>query len=527
MIATFNTRAAVGWTSVVFFPLTGGTTGTVQTLTVSGALASAGGIVRQPTRLAAGTLAASGLLTRTSRKTTFVGILASVGVVQRSVIATHLGGTLAPSGALFTQRQLTRVFTGTSPLAGILRVVPSRAVTGLLTPTGLLRRQATLVRTGTLTPTSTVHASPQIRQFIGTLGLAGTVTAIRSQLRVFTSTVPSAGALRWQLAITKTGSVIPTGVLRRTPSQRLAGALASAGTLIRGVLQRLTATLSSTGTIATAQGQAVSMAGTLASTGQLQRQPALAKLGSLGAIGVVRQQPTLGPQGALDPAGAMALGVATSLTGVLGLDGTEDHTGDHTLVVDGAVPMTGAALVARIRAFSGSTLVSSVMKLVVIPSKTIRDILPMAGVVTMSFAQSFAGGLTPISTLGWALTHRLAGLMAPVGRTYTTAQVRLAGAVAGAGTVTTLGVQILALAGGLPSAGVLVAPLIDRIFAGTLGPVGAVVLTSTILVHHGTIRLVHALLRFAGLTSPKLTGKAGPREPGLKGHGTLDDSELR
>ena len=534
-----------GSTGVVFGlkPPTVG--GTVVELTVSGTLASAGLLVREPARRSASTLPSAGALTRQlSLIRTVTGTLPSAGALarapaKRAIGILNLSGTLGPAalfkrlvgtvpmaGTLATQRQQTRSFAGTLGLSGLLQRASVKVLVGVLPMTGTLQRQLAKAFVGVLPMTGSVKASPQIRQFAGVLGSAGTIQMIRSQTVALIGTLPMTGTVKGLLSSAFSGILPSTGTLRITSSQSLVGVLASTGRLVFGVALKLAGAMPTAGTVAFQQGQALSLAGTVPMASEVRLHPALDLPGSLGTEGQLTLQPALEYPGSLGLEGVVSLGMDMQVTGLLGLDGTLEMVGGRNVDVGGAIPMTGSTLMVRPVAFSGAVPLASTLRRQ--PSKPLRSLLSASGEVTTGgFVKIVTGVLSSSGVLTRQVSRRVVSVLTPVGQLVKQVQKRMVGATALAGTVTLLGVNILALTGIIVPSGVLAAPLLARAFAGAIGFVGILILTPAILVRQGTIKLINAILRFAGFTSPKLTGHGKPKDPALGGHSTLDDSELR
>ena len=504
--------------------------GTVFELTVGGTLALAGGVAWQPVKLYGSTLPSAGALLRAPAKR-LIGILNQSGTLGPAALSKVFASTVPLAGALTSQRQQTRSLAGTVAATGIVIKVP---VKFMKSNVGIVRRllmnafltlQPVKTMTSVLPMTGTVTTSPMIRHMVGVLGLTGTVQQIRSQTVTLGGTLPMAGVVSRRMALAMSGVLTSVGLVRLQVARVFASLITSTGTLLIDVTVRVAGLLPSAGTMTTEQGQAIALAGVVAAAGQVQVVPGLDLPGSLGLDSQLLSQPIIDFQGSITSDGVVQVGMDMQLSGMLGLDGVVDLTGDRMLVLDGEVPLSGSTLVAQQIKLTGLLNPTGLQRRN--PIKTLRSILALSGDVDTGFSKSLTGGLALSGKLVRAVTRRWTGVLTPrgvVSKRVTRQQTSSLGFI---GQVTIQGAQIVSMFGSLVPSGLLTAPTRVSLWTGVLAPMGAVILLPATLVRHGTIKLINAILRFAGLTAPKLTGRGTTKDPALGDHSTLDDSELR
>lgn len=220
--------------------------GTVHTLSVSGAVTPTGALVRSTGKAVTGGLTPAGALRRQGQKL-WVGGLTPAGVLLRQAqkpltgtltptsalaraIAKTWTGALTPAGALAKQAQ--KPLAGALTPAGTLATVRSyvRTFTGSLAPNGALARATSRTMAGSLTPTGAVRKSTS-KTVVGALTPSGVVSVLRAYTRTFTGALTPSGVLRRQAQKVLTGSVTPSGTLRRLVQKVLAGQLVPAGVM--------------------------------------------------------------------------------------------------------------------------------------------------------------------------------------------------------------------------------------------------------------------------------------------------------
>jgi hypothetical protein len=315
---TDDEHPPISWGGIpLFFPFAAAG-GTVNNLSVSGAVTSAGTLTRQA-------------------RATKVGAVTSAGLLSRATTTTKTGAT-TPAGTL--TRRTGTAKTGAVTSAGTLTRATGKAVSGAVTSAGTLARATGKALVGTTTPTGAV-TKRTATTFAGAVTSEGVLTVIRVVLLSVAGVVTSAGTLTRATGKALSGAVASAGTLTKQTARTFAGAVTSSGTLatIKTFLLVVSGAVTSAGTLTRLTGKALSGAATSAGTltkqtattfaGAVTSSGALATIKTflLSVAGVVTSSGTLARQtgkslaGSLSSAGALTRQTAKSFTGALASSG--------------------------------------------------------------------------------------------------------------------------------------------------------------------------------------------------------------
>lgn len=227
-----------------------GMTGTVQfraTQSLASTLLVSGTVLKNLQRRFTGSTSASGVLSRRLNRT-FTGTVTPGPSSIQWVVRKTIVATLGPAGTLMIKA--VRFWSGSVAPAGALQKMALRRYTGTLTSSAILRRQANKTLTATITPTSTVTSV--VRRFF-----TGTLAAL-------------AGVMRKTIQRPRTASIAPSGAIIKRPAKFLSGSVASSSTHRYLPIKRLTATITP---VATASFRLFLVrTGSLAPTGLLRKK---------------------------------------------------------------------------------------------------------------------------------------------------------------------------------------------------------------------------------------------------------------
>jgi hypothetical protein len=346
-------------------------------------------------------------------------------------------GGLMPSAALLKQA-LKAAAGGMVPNAALLRL-SMKTLAGGLVPPGLLVRQPHLRKGGGLTPASTLSVlRTLLRTMTGVLTPAGGV--LKQVGKILVAVVVPVGVLGRAASrlLTLAGTLTGTGSLARAVSRVLGGVLTPAGVLgaVRTLLRSFAGVLTPVSTVGKASSKVVS--GSLAAAAVLVKSAARTLTGSLVPVGSLRKALSVARSGALTPAAVLAVvrAVLRTFAGTLTPVGSMARQIGKPL----SAALTPTAVLVRFALKSVSGMVPAAATLV-----TVKAIL-----------RAFTGVLAPVGGLARQTGKRVSGVVALSGSVVRGVLTVLRGTLSPVGAVGTL-------------------KAIQRVFAGTLQPSGALV----------------------------------------------------
>lgn len=215
---------------------------------ISGAATPAGAATRRTGRSLTATTTSAGTLTNRTGKAP-AGAVTSGGTMGRQV-GRPLSGAVAAAATL--TRQTSRALVGAVASSGSVATarVALLALSGGATSAGALVRRLSRSTSGTGTSAGAL-ARRLDRTTTGAVASAGALTRLKAIVRGFTGSTNSAGALTRQTRRTRTASVAPTATVQRRLNRALFATVTSAGilTAIKAVLRTFTGAVASAGAL--------------------------------------------------------------------------------------------------------------------------------------------------------------------------------------------------------------------------------------------------------------------------------------
>ena len=220
---------------------------------VAGVMASAGALVKIPTKMFAGALTSSSTLTRNIYKNC-AGTLTSASTLTRNIWK-YVAGAVTPTGAIAHSKIFVKAIAGvltSSATLGKTLVAYIQACAGAVTPTGALTKYTKLYNAcaGTLTSAGAVTK----QTFLNCAGvvwtLAGTVS--RNIYKEVAGILTPTGALSKVALFFKecAGTITPTGAITKFIYKYVAaGIITPTGTITKWVRIKLLGTVTSAGTV--------------------------------------------------------------------------------------------------------------------------------------------------------------------------------------------------------------------------------------------------------------------------------------
>jgi hypothetical protein len=360
--------------------------------------------------------------------------------------------------------------SGSLPMAGALRRVPSQSPSGHLPLAGDLHQvTATMSMAGPLVITSTLVTVPVLfRQ--GVIALAGAL------VRRFTPA-------------TTVGAVPMTGALKRVPVTHQAATLP-----LSGIMQQLGA-------------QTIAMSGELTPSGALTTVPALLLVGMLELTRTLRQDPSLLLAGFIEATSALGAAVTKLFVRELTPTGQLLSTGDLIVEAEGTVTPIGDLVREPELPLASELPLAGALRRE--PELPFVSVLPMEGTLQQDVAVLHKSELAMAGVLSWTLSHQLAGHLDPDGRLVRIVRLKpITRVIDLAGTLTTAtGIRFVELSGELTLAGSVLSE-VALSMAGTLGLSGLLTQTSSLITRIGTIVMARMRLGTHGAAKTTLTDQA-------------------
>lgn len=312
---------------------------TNYTQSVSGAIASAGALIRQARAVRAGTVTSAGALTKQPRRA-LAGAISSAGALvktaQRALTGSvasagalvkraqrSLAGSIASAGALVGSKVSIKVLAGTVTSAGALTKRTARSLAGTVASAGALSRSVARALAGSIASAGSL-SKRAARALSGGVASSGVVSGAKVALKVLAGTVTSAGALVKQAQLMRAGSVASAGALVKRTQRALTGSVSSAGSLLRRTLKTLAGTIASAGVGAGVKiggFYTKALTGTVTSAGVLVRAANKNLGGSVTSSGSLVRRTLKGVAGAVAPVGSLAKRIYRALVGAVSSSG--------------------------------------------------------------------------------------------------------------------------------------------------------------------------------------------------------------
>jgi hypothetical protein len=221
---------------------------------LAGTVTSAGSLTKLAAKAFAGTVASSGALAKLAAKA-FAGTVASLGALAK-LVAKALAGTVTSAGSLAMLKVALKTLTGSIAASGALTRSTSKALAGSTTPAGSLAKLAARALTGTITSNGALAKKP-IKAVTSTIALSGSLT--RQTAKVLAGTLTTAGSLTKLVAKGLAGTISAAGSLATSGG-------GSAATVNATSTSTITARRTSTSTITAARTSTPSVTGKATST---------------------------------------------------------------------------------------------------------------------------------------------------------------------------------------------------------------------------------------------------------------------
>ena len=249
-----TTKTTSKYSTDSYIPFSGALVGVHSIFrSVAGVMASAGALVKIPTKMFAGALTSSSTLTRNIYKNC-AGTLTSASTLTRNIWK-YVAGAVTPTGAIAHSKIFVKAIAGvltSSATLGKTLVAYIQACAGTLTPTGALTKYTKLYNAcaGTLTSAGAVTK----QTFLNCAGvvwtLAGTVS--RNIYKEVAGGITPTGALSKVALFFKecAGTITPTGAITKFIYKYVAaGIITPTGTITKWVRIKLLGTVTPAGTV--------------------------------------------------------------------------------------------------------------------------------------------------------------------------------------------------------------------------------------------------------------------------------------